>query len=156
MEQDINGAWLSRVHCKQCDVMHTPSIFSGIARCAPCPDRRMRASTTSGPCQCPDDFITVQGVCIPEDIQNRYRLRQADTTITFPRSQQTVTSNFLSNFLRHSWMLCAESRFLNTSSCQMIANMCVMQMYNREIGACNAYLDLLADVQTSQHGWISW
>ncbi|EGD75904.1 hypothetical protein PTSG_00613 [Salpingoeca rosetta] len=162
VERDDSGAFLPRVRCEQCTSDRAPQTSVTVAadttpgllfpantvvipaQCSMCSDPSMRAVADDS-CQCPSGETNIAGACWPTGVLASYQLRVSDIDVLFPDSQQVVESAFFSAHLRNNWVLCRQSGFANTTACQVVANLCVMQMYEREDGACNVYLDLLAD-----------
>ena len=107
-------------------------------------------------CLCPAGQTSVAGACRSDDVQMAYQLRLSDINVEFPDTQQVVESALFEQLLRANWIACRESSYANTTACQVVANLCVLQMYQPDAGACNIYSDLLADTTVSQHGWAAW
>eukprot|EP00055_Hartaetosiga_balthica_P011089 m.49409 g.49409 ORF g.49409 m.49409 type:complete len:998 (-) comp7449_c0_seq3:32-3025(-) len=141
------------VDCVQCAT--TQYATSDLEQCISCPDSRMEF-TGGQPCQCPSGFLDVSGICISVDDLVPYQLRDSDIQVTFENSGQTVSSKIHSELLQRNWILCDASNFQNTTACESVANLCVLQLYDRQVGACDIYLEFVRTATLGQQQWSSW
>ena len=132
-----NGKKLSSRMCVSCVEDTSPSIegtHSGI--CKRCPSHFFDKNRTE--CSCIGANREMSGgVCfedtslIPEN-QNMFKVKYGD---------KEATSYFFRRNLRAAQALCKEKS--NLTACQLLGNLCVMLVYNKNLDACKEYSKLV-------------
>ncbi|XP_075215338.1 meckelin [Lycorma delicatula] len=131
-EREINGKHLNSRVCVDCIEGTKPSPDQNM--CIPC--------FNNSQCTCPvmtHEQITPE-LCIPRTIMSAWPDDYSSYMIEFPLSVKRINSHFLRNNLRKSLYMC---KMRNRVSCQTLANMCVMVLYqdDQRSGPCRIFRD---------------
>eukprot|EP00658_Telonema_sp_P-2_P026901 TRINITY_DN2089_c0_g1_i7.p1 TRINITY_DN2089_c0_g1~~TRINITY_DN2089_c0_g1_i7.p1 ORF type:complete len:928 (-),score=164.55 TRINITY_DN2089_c0_g1_i7:556-3339(-) len=161
---ETDQAGVTRTY-KSCVTCTAGSYLSG-GVCLPCNDPLMQASTST--CACNSSYTQVNGatyndgVCLhtatTTDMQTNYPASTA-YTVTYPNvvsaagtTTSSVTSAVLERWFYEAAVKC--TREAGVQWCQMLANMCVLQMYLESSAACAAWISLTAALTTN--GFTGW
>lgn len=143
-----DGTLAASAECITCSAGHTPSVLTHppyIAGCLPCETPAMAAGT----CACPLGQTKALGQCF---VQTAALPSSAFSTI-FGDGVGAIKSNLFETRLAAAISLCGIG---NTTACQLLANLCVLQLYNVNHIACQKYRELAADAANNVNGWPDW
>lgn len=158
-----NGTILSTAQCVTCASGYAPSA-SGDA-CVACPAGE--GGGAAGGCSCPSPSTKAagDGMCVPSS----YSIPASATTITYADISVSINSAWFNYALLSSYALCSVSSssspssssinstsYVNRTACQVLANLCVLQMYQQSMFACSAYLQLVQQQTLNTNGWSAW
>ena len=150
-DRDASGTALTTATCQACQTGYYPS--QNRSRCLACADPINMAATLQGgiySCQCKQNSgfsqTPVGGQCVLSTalnpVLNTYGSASKQVTITTESSTIQLTPDFVNDYFVSSVSTCQDG---NLVGCQVMANICVMSMYNRNHPACAAYLSMAAD-----------
>lgn len=156
VEVDLSGVIQSAKSCITC----TAGSYLHNGVCTACADPYMQAS--AGTCACSAAYTQVNDVCLNtatyNDIQTTYPASSAytvkynDVESAAGGSTTSVTSAVLSQWFYEAAVKC--KRQAGVEWCQMLANMCVLQMYETSASACALFISLTTALTT--HGFQGW
>lgn len=154
IEKDPAGSYRSYKSCTTC----TAGTIANNGVCEACSDPRMQQST--GNCTCSADYTEINGVCLhaetAAEMQTTYSTSDA-YTVSYPDSNgvTSLTSAVISKWFYEAAVKC--KRHEGTEWCQMLANMCVLNMYSRSSPACALFITLTsASAHNDFTGWNSF
>ena len=137
MDRELTGEPLGLFGCYSCA---TGTIFSKSQnRCIKCPDSLM--TITAGKCACPTGYHIIGDTrCIPDsftpfsdDKITYYNLKNSDGDSA---QQYDFTSGTFSSLLDQAIRFCSMQ---DSVSCQLLANLCVLQHYDDNSVACENF-----------------
>ncbi|KAI3638509.1 hypothetical protein MIR68_003007 [Amoeboaphelidium protococcarum] len=162
VDRNAAGIPLAVAQCISCPT----SYYSGNqSSCINCGDDNAAYSNISRTCQCsPPFYQTMQnGTCIPQaffdQISTRFDVSTMNT-LTFSvyngvkLSKISHPSQLINNLLLKAIYQCQTE--LNAESCQSLANLCALTLYNSSSAPCQSYSDIARLRSSSQPlQWIS-
>eukprot|EP01038_Epipyxis_sp_PR26KG_P012906 gene12906-17295_t len=169
-ETDVVGNKLSEKVCASCPsgkqvITYDTSIAgknykSNKYACQSCPDPNMKMSLTSGTysCSCGTGYTTVGVTAIGAQSCLKTTLTTTYSSLVTKASQVTYTTigTITSQTMKH-YFLQAASRCLYYGSpadvkyCQILVNLCVLQLYDDKAEACIAHQDVISARGTSNY-----
>ena len=152
IEKDVNGNYLTVKQCVPCGAGDYPGGGAAVYACKACPPGKIYdKSYTPWQCVCDTtNYVTAGDVCfLRSDAQfiiNGYpensakgltldNMEVADSTVD--SSQAISSSDTISYLYLKAAELCLKQS--DTKSCQVLANLCVLQMYDRTNPVCILY-----------------
>ncbi|KAI3659932.1 hypothetical protein MP638_004959 [Amoeboaphelidium occidentale] len=153
--KDAVGKDLNQTQCLNCPTNSYPSA-DGL-KCIKCPDPNMVTVSTAGgsySCTCPSPpyySTPVNGTCIENSLATQILADYSINSIGMVEYTSLVSSNgietkatvksaVMSNIFVKVAAQCKYDK--NDTACQTVANMCVLQMYNRNTAECRLYTDI--------------
>lgn len=145
-EKSDSGTYLGTKQCVAC----SPTYYPGpnFFECEACPDRtNMERNVINYACQCKSGFLESGDACVStdqlSDINNDYLTAAAFTVIyNYAESTSGTGAISLTQSDTYSYFYYKSARDCNdghAKSCQTLANLCVLQLYNLNTEACNLY-----------------
>ncbi|XP_046999873.1 meckelin isoform X2 [Schistocerca americana] len=142
VERELNGNY-SDLHCVKCAKGTVPSV-SG-KNCVPCSNKP--SVLGQRPCNCTGKNWHLSGdMCIPSSLFLDWPEEESVFTVRYA-SDNKVVSSYIKMNLHRAVYLC---KLHNVSSCQMLANMCAMLLYdnNYKGSPCKLFED-----RKLEHEW---
>ncbi|XP_067004734.2 meckelin [Anabrus simplex] len=149
VERELNGSG-SEMHCLNCTNGTIPSADGNV--CIPCPVSQTVAGSRN--CSCPSaTHELLEDGCVPRDALVDWP-NERNTFLIHYESGVKVDSYFFRKKLRSAIYLC---KMKNHLACQMVANMCVMVMFqdNYKGSPCKLFQDS-KHIPTSEGGHLPW
>ncbi|KAI9328026.1 transmembrane protein 67-domain-containing protein [Zopfochytrium polystomum] len=151
MTRDAQGIPLTKALCKNCPKASYPS--DDLSTCISCPDANMipnYSSDTGYECLC-NTTIGFSAQPVGNQCVNSTSLlsQSSQNTVDYPNAVgpsglsapiRNFPSDFFSEYLAYASNLCSSE--WDEEACSLLANLCVLQMYNQKSAACKSYLDL--------------
>eukprot|EP00002_Diphylleia_rotans_P006005 TRINITY_DN1526_c0_g1_i3.p1 TRINITY_DN1526_c0_g1~~TRINITY_DN1526_c0_g1_i3.p1 ORF type:complete len:900 (-),score=134.68 TRINITY_DN1526_c0_g1_i3:567-3266(-) len=169
VERSATGAILSRRECQECPT-NTLASSSDLFTCLSCPDPLMtRTSQTT--CTCPTGYqslpenLPIGKVCaLSSDISiavSKYPSARS-SLVTFRdiisnsnnRQSLTVESQTFRILFLTSYIQCKNSKDL--AACQILGNLCALQMFDKSTSACDAYIQHAAELIGTNPNFSTW
>ena len=94
----------------------------------------------SSDCSCPSNTTQVSGVCLP----TRNIAAVPGASVTYPDIGSTIRSDFLATEAVKAATKC-NAGWTGPGGCQYLTNLCVLQLYDLDQGACELYFDHLTN-----------
>lgn len=150
IQMEINGTF----SCVACPPYQYRSSAFQCSQCSD-PTRMTRNNNTGTQCQCATGFSLYQGSCL-------YNSHSGDN-ITPTTSSQTVvystlgvsvlSATFNSLYVASAKRCKFES---NATACEVLTNLCVLQLYATSADACSVYSSMTNPVNDAQNGVVGW
>ena len=145
-DRDAGGTNLGTATCQACPAGFYPA--TNRTTCIACSDpSNMAATFTNGAysCQCNTNSgfsqTPIAGQCILNSvltpITSAYGSASKQISISMESTTIQLTPDFINNNLIYSLSSCSDG---NLQACELMANICVMSMYNKNHPACSAHL----------------
>lgn len=153
MEKDRAGDYLSTKECYECPTGTYPGPSGPVYACVACPEG-MSYDTSQNPWKCTCDltlYIASGGTCVSisesQTITSNYPVNSAKTIQFTDEELQnssdgtiTINSDTIDYLYLNSGYQCLKD--VNSRYCQILANLCVLQMYDQTNVVCKLYLYL--------------
>eukprot|EP00656_Telonema_subtile_P001542 TRINITY_DN1067_c0_g2_i4.p1 TRINITY_DN1067_c0_g2~~TRINITY_DN1067_c0_g2_i4.p1 ORF type:complete len:632 (+),score=90.68 TRINITY_DN1067_c0_g2_i4:47-1897(+) len=133
-------------------------LLNGV--CTACPDPLMQA--TAGTCACSSAYTQVNDRCLHSEtyasillsypVSTAYTVTYPDVVSAAGTTTSSVTSAVFEQWFYEAGVKC--QRGLAPEWCQMLANMCVLQMYLKTASSCALFISLTST--TEVHGFTGW
>jgi len=142
-EYDVNENTYYAV-CKECPENSYP--VNDLSKCIYCTgDTKPSLVKGKYQCSCYDNILVNDDYCIDEDsmyvIGREFtgisRITYKDIVGTDDKTSITVESDFIQQNFIEAYMKCDNGE--NQTACQMLGNLCVLQLYDEDSPACIAY-----------------
>eukprot|EP00833_Pecoramyces_ruminatium_P008275 jgi/Orpsp1_1/1182307/evm.model.c7180000080766.1 len=142
-EYDINENAYYAV-CKECPENSYPT--EDLSKCIYCTgDTKPALIKGKYQCSCYDNILVNNNYCIDEDsmyiigreFSGISRITYKDIVGTDDKTSITVESDFIQQNFIEAYMKCDDGE--NQTACQMLGNLCVLQLYDEDSPACVAY-----------------
>ncbi len=160
VEKDSLGNYLSQKQCVQCPIgQYQGNTNFPIYDCAQCPPNMLyNNNTTPWTCECDTNkFISSGGECLDKveatffntdfssTSASAVQMSFAETTDPNVFTQETISqSDVIQYYYFKSGYKCLKE--LDNKSCQILANICVLQLYDTQSTACKLY-DFINNLQ---------
>ncbi|KAL9644222.1 hypothetical protein ABK040_005683 [Willaertia magna] len=167
VEKDSLGNYLTNKECLSCGLNSIPDPNDRYT-CKSCPDLLMISSADGTECLCPTGYQKWEKSCIYKDAyQNVNSKYPADTasSLTYTqvfensRSGSASTETIKSYFFYQNFYRAAANcqQFSEAKSCQLLSNLCVLQLYDESTPACKMYFSILDTIkQDRTNGFQGW
>eukprot|EP01028_Stygiella_incarcerata_P007522 TRINITY_DN3121_c0_g1_i1.p1 TRINITY_DN3121_c0_g1~~TRINITY_DN3121_c0_g1_i1.p1 ORF type:complete len:976 (+),score=158.64 TRINITY_DN3121_c0_g1_i1:108-3035(+) len=148
VESNAAGVLLGSKTCLECPTDSYVSS-SDLYTCAKCPDPNRMTRTAGVSCVCPTGFTTHRGSCVYSTYASNVPTSGA-STVSY--GSGTVISDVFEQLYLPSAVRCKYES--NVTACQILANLCVLQLYETSKPACSIYRDAIGT--KGQNGVPSW
>lgn len=150
IEKDLQGEYLDSKKCVACkSSAYYPGKFS--YTCEACPDSNMERDADTNECSCKSGYVESQGSCVSSSELVDLEISESAYTMIYNNREnaQGVGSHTLSPsytfryFYQKAALDCYTYQVIK--GCQIIANLCVLQLYNEDSEVCRVYKEKLAE-----------
>ncbi|XP_076448752.1 meckelin-like [Babylonia areolata] len=138
-ERQLNGLWINqspqRDSCVLCEGNTVPNSQGD--RCVRCSDDlKVGLGATTCPADCKQQ---TGGYCFPDQVE---LLQSTAILFEIPRVDGTdnTISQYFERHLRAAYALCNNDNYQNATACQLVANLCVLTLYNERQGRICSFI----------------
>ncbi|PRP76388.1 meckelin [Planoprotostelium fungivorum] len=130
--------------------------------CTPCIDPSMR-SVNNQLCACPNTTVLLGAHCVSSSDVTKYSQGTSDPyAITYNdvynsnggTSSSSISSSFLKDRFTYAASQCENN--LDSASCEQLANMCVLNHYDKTTPACTVYNRIYQSISSQVNGEKDW
>jgi hypothetical protein len=148
-EKDPYGQYLSVKSCTPCTNGTYPGGKGIVYECKSCPEGMIYDKNNAGNCICDTNYVAAGGICLPSSkislITQQYPLQNAKQIIF--GNKETIdpkvddSANAASDTIDYLYIKAADACLYNADiqQCHVLANLCVMQLYDPQNAICKLY-----------------
>lgn len=163
IEKDLQGNYLDTKECVACD---SSAYYTGdfSYQCSACSDGNMERDANTHECSCKTGYVESQGTCVASSEISQLQISESAYTMIYNNREnaQGVGSHTLSPSytFRYFYQKAALDCYVYNviKGCQILANLCVLQLYNEDAEVCKVYKSQaatrdLANQNVQDQGW---